>query len=279
MKTKEVALFILVLPVIALFATGWNLKSIIPKDTQDKIANEMTPALPPEVIDAVGAVAFKLKMATCKLSKNKKDIKIIDKVGQKIINAAKQSEYADSAQKFEWEIKLIDDDRKIDAFGMPGGKIGVYSGVFRIAKRDEAQLAAIIGHEMIHALERHAGERMDAELRRGLALAATELVADKEGLKTEQIIPVMVAMGVEYQNSVIIPFSKEHESEADKIGLLLMGQAGYDPRAALKFWRTVARIEKKNSSKKSNVWAVHPGYDSRIANLRSWMPQALAYYH
>jgi predicted Zn-dependent protease len=278
MKKKEVALNLLVLPLIAFLVIGWNLKSIIPKDKQDKIANEITPALPPEVIDAVGALAFKLKIATCKLSKNKEDIKIIDKVGKKIINAAKQSEYADSAQKYDWEIKLIDDDRKIDAFAMPGGKIGVYSGVFRVTKRDEAQLSAIIGHEMIHALERHAGERMDAELRRGLALAATGLMLDKGGLKTEQIIPVMVAMGVEYQNSVIMPFSKEHESEADHIGLLLMGQAGYDPRAALKFWRTVDRMEKKNSSKESNVRAGHPVYDSRIANLRGWMPQALSYY-
>jgi predicted Zn-dependent protease len=278
MKKKEVALNLLVLPLIAFLVIGWNLKSIIPKDKQDKIANEITPALPPEVIDAVGALAFKLKIATCKLSKNKKDIQIIDKVAKKMIIAAKQSEYADSAQKYDWEIKLIDDDRKIDAFAMPGGKIGVYSGVFRIAKKDEAQLAAIIGHEMIHALERHAGERMDAELRRGLALAATRPILDKGGLKTEQIIPVMVAMGVEYQNSVIMPFSKEHESEADHNGLLLMGQAGYDPRAALKFWCTVDRMEKKNSSKVSNVRAGHPVYDSRIANLRGWMPQALSYY-
>jgi predicted Zn-dependent protease len=149
---------------------------------------------------------------------------------------------------------------------VPGGKVAVYTGIFPVA-RDEAGLAVILGHEVAHALERHAGERMSQTQLLGAGLA----VAGASGINPQ----ILQALGLGASVGVILPFGRSQESEADHVGLILMAKAGYDPRVALQVWE---RMEQKVKGAPPEFLSTHPGYETRIQQLTAWMPEALRYY-
>ena len=201
------------------------------------------------------------------ISRNPAEVKPVKRVAERIIAAAKQSKYAERAKSFQWEVTVIKDDKTKNAWVLPGGKIAFYTGIFPEAKNENG-LAAIMGHEVVHALARHGAERVSqqtaANVGMQIAAAAFELKPIAQKL-------AMQALGI----GVLLPFSRGHESEADYIGLLLAADAGYDPREAVLLWKRMAESSKGNPPE---FLSTHPAHDTRIQNLQKWMPEAMTRY-
>ncbi len=223
----------------------------------------------PEYEMDLGAQAYQevLKDPKIRISNDPREVEPVRRVAERIIAAAKQSKYKDLAQQFDWSVTVIKDDKTLNAFALPGGKIAFYTGIFPAAK-DEAGLAAIMGHEVIHALARHGGERMSQGIVAQLILTGAQVAGSSP--------EVMQALGLGAQVGVILPFGRQHESEADYIGLLLAAQAGYDPRAAVEVWQ---RMEKLGGQQPPEFLSTHPSHGTRIADLQAAMPEALRLYH
>ena len=201
------------------------------------------------------------------VSKNPAEVEPVERVAERIIAAAKQSKYAKRAKSFQWEVTVIKDDKTKNAWALPGGKIAFYTGIFPEAKNENG-LAAIMGHEVVHALARHGAERISQHTAANLGMQVAVAAFDLKPL-TQTL--AMQALGI----GVLLPFSRSHESEADYIGLILAAEAGYDPREAVHLWKRMA-----DSSKSSppEFLSTHPAHETRIENLQKWMPEAMARY-
>ena len=172
---------------------------------------------------------------------------------------------------YDWEFQLIEDEAA-NAFCMPGGKIVVFTGLMPITGTDEG-LAVVVAHEVAHAVANHGGERMSQLLLAELGGIALSKAIEEKPEQTRDL--AMLAYGIGSQVAVLLPYSRQHESEADRIGLLLMAKAGYDPRQALQFWqRMAAQIE----GQPPEFLSTHPSHATRIEDIRSHMPEAVAIY-
>jgi len=170
---------------------------------------------------------------------------------------------------FDWDVSVIESDQA-NAFCLPGGKIAVYTGIVPIAQNQDA-LAAIMGHEIAHALLRHGAERMAQQKLVQLgSMAAGVAVSDME---PQQQRALMAVMGVGAQYGVLLPFSREHESEADEVGLMLAAAACYDPREAIGLWQRMGEASRGQAP--PEFMSTHPSGSTRIAHLRELMPRAL----
>ncbi len=201
------------------------------------------------------------------ISENPAEIEPVQRVAERIIAAAKQSKYAKRAESFQWEVTVIKADGTKNAWALPGGKIAFYTGIFPEAK-DENGLAAIMGHEVVHALARHGAERVSQHTAADLGMRIAGAALNMKPL-TQTL--AMQALGI----GVLLPFSRGHESEADYIGLLLAADAGYDPREAVRLWERMAESSK---GAPPEFLSTHPSHDTRIQELRKWMPEAMARY-
>jgi predicted Zn-dependent protease len=207
-------------------------------------------------------------------SQDPREVEPVRRVAWRVIEAAKRSKYAETANQFQWEVTVIKDDRTANAFALPGGKIAVYTGIFPVAKT-EAGLAAVMGHEVVHALARHGAERMSQNQ---LTQSTLQVVGAALGVSgTDPLLSqtAMAALGIGAKVGVLLPFSRAHESEADYIGILLAAQAGYDPQEAIHLWE---RMEQLGGSGSSEFLSTHPSHGTRIKQLQEWMPEALALY-
>jgi predicted Zn-dependent protease len=209
-----------------------------------------------------------------KISQDPREVEPVKRVAARIIEAAKASAYAETAQKFDWEVNVIKDDKTMNAFALPGGKIAVYTGIFPVAK-NEAGLAAILGHEVTHALARHGVERMSQGMVAQFGMAAAGIALESRGTNPALAQATMAALGLGVNVGVLLPFGRSHESEADYIGLLLAAQAGYDPREAVHVWE---RMEQASKGQPPEFLSTHPAHGTRIKQLEGWMPEALSYY-
>lgn len=175
-----------------------------------------------------------------------------------------------------WDVHLVQDDQ-VNAWAMPGGKITIYTGILPVTKT-EAGLAAVMGHEMAHAIARHGNERMSQGLAAELGLAAGSIALDQvmadQPQQTRDMI--MMAAGVGAQVGVMLPFSRKHESEADELGLIFMAHAGYDPAEAIPFWERMAAL---GTAPVPEFLSTHPNHDTRIKRIRNeYLPVAMTYY-
>lgn len=207
-----------------------------------------------------------------KVIKGTAKAEMITRVGQRIAVAAEQYLNANGFQgylkDYKWEYSLIDSEQ-VNAWCMPGGKIAFYTGILPIAD-NETGIAAIMGHEVAHALANHGQQRMSAGMLQQLGA-----VAGNVAIKDEQSRQIFnQAYGVGSQVGVMLPFSRNHETEADKIGVYLMAIAGYNPEEASALWERM----KANSGGQSppEFLSTHPSNDSRIANLKALAPKAKA---
>lgn len=173
---------------------------------------------------------------------------------------------------FEWEFKCFASD-EMNAFCLPGGKVGVYEGLFKSLAND-AELAAVVGHEIAHATARHGGERMTQAMAVGLAGLGLQVALDSKDIENRELW--MAAYGGVTTVGVILPYSRVHEYEADEIGALYMARAGYDPRAAITFWQKFA--EGKTGTRVPEFLSTHPVDSNRVARLQQVMPKAMAEY-
>ena len=173
---------------------------------------------------------------------------------------------------FAWEFTLIDSPEK-NAWCLPGGKVAVYSGILAVTE-DEAGLAAVITHEIAHAIAQHGAERMLQEQLTQIGLLAVS--GTLGGLDPAARGAVLALFGAGAQLGVLLPFSRDMEGEADRIGLIYMARAGYDPRAAIGLWERMAR--QREGPEVPEYASTHPSDETRIKNLQKWMPEALEEY-
>ena len=232
--------------------------------------------MPSGQMNQMGAAQYSAVLQDPKvvISKDPKEIEPVKRVAARIIEAAKRSKYGDVAKAFDWEVTVIKDDNTKNAWALPGGKIAVYTGIFPMAK-NEAGLAAIMGHEVVHALAEHGGERMSQGLVAQFGMTAAAIVLSTQGQNPALNALAMQAMGLGVQTGVLLPFSRKHESEADYIGILLAGDAGYDPREAIHIWERMAAA---SDGAPPEFLSTHPAHETRIADLTKWMPEAMELY-
>lgn len=188
---------------------------------------------------------------------------LVQKVGQKIAAVA-----GPDMPNAQWEF-VVFDSKDANAFCLPGGKVGIYTGILPITK-DEAGLATVIGHEVAHAVARHGGERMTQAM--GLELLGT--VADAASASTKYHSYVVAGYGLTSQLGVALPHSRMQESEADRIGLIYMTRAGYDPEQAVKFWERFAAFNQQQGGEELWFLRTHPLDEDRIKQIKEWIPEA-----
>lgn len=208
-------------------------------------------------------------------SQDPREIEPVKRVVARIVEAAKRSKYAEMAQQFQWEVTVIKDDKTANAFALPGGKMAVYTGIFPMAKT-EAGLAAVMGHEVVHALARHGAERMSQGQLTNTVLQVTGAAIGLSGGNPMLGQATMAALGAGAQVGVLLPFSRKHESEADYVGILLAADAGYDPRESVALWERMGQAA--GGGGPSEFLSTHPSHDTRIEQLKEWMPEAMAIY-
>jgi predicted Zn-dependent protease len=201
----------------------------------------------------------------------------VQTIAQRLFEAAPKVEkyLADTAgtpvstdwSAFEWQVSVIESDQ-VNAFCLPGGKIAVYTGILPVAKNEDG-LAAIMGHEIAHALLRHGGERMAQQKLVQIGSMAAAMSTGEMDPQQRQM--VMAAIGAGAQYGVLLPFSRSHESESDRVGLLLSAAACYNPEEAPKLWERMAELGNK---KPPEFMSTHPAEGTRISQLNSWMAEA-----
>jgi predicted Zn-dependent protease len=202
------------------------------------------------------------------------DAQRVENVGMKIkaaaekyLNSIGQTEYL---KDYRWEYKLVE-SKDINAWCMPGGKIVVYSGILPITK-DDAGLATVMGHEVSHALANHGAQRMSAAQLQQIGAVGVSLATGSQSAEKQQMWQQYYGLGSEV--GVMLPFSRSHESEADKIGLTLMAIAGYNPDLAIDFWQRMA--SKSGGESPPEFMSTHPSDATRMANLKALIPEAKA---
>jgi predicted Zn-dependent protease len=199
------------------------------------------------------------------------DAERVKAVGQKIKAAAEKwlnaNGHADYLKDYKWEYNLVD-NKEVNAWCMPGGKIVVYTGILPVTL-DEAGLATVMGHEVSHALANHGAQRMSAAQLQQLGAVGVALATGNQSDENKQLW--QQAYGIGSQVGVMLPFSRSHESEADRIGLLLMAIAGYNPDAAISFWERMAA--QKSSQTPPEFLSTHPADATRIAAIKALIPE------
>lgn len=215
---------------------------------------------------ALGADAYKQVLSKAEIVRDPVLTAPVVEVGNRIAAVADKPEY-------QWEFNVIDDPKQVNAFALPGGKVAVYTGLFPVAQ-DTGALAAVMAHEVAHALARHGAERMSQT--QLVQLGAVALAIGLGGQSAAVQNTAMQAFGLGAQVGVLLPFSRSQESEADHIGLILMAKAGYEPEYALALWqRMEARSE---GGQPLEFLSTHPGYGTRQDQIRAWLPEARRYY-
>jgi len=205
-----------------------------------------------------------------------KDASMVKTVGLKIANAI--SNYYNSQGKevvnegYAWEFNTIDDKEVINAWCMPGGKVVVYTGLLDITQNETA-LAIVLGHEIAHSIARHGNERMSQALVQQLGGMALEVALAQKPQETQNLF--LLSFGIGSQLGVMLPWSRQQETEADQYGLIFAAMAGYDPREAIPFWE---RMAEASASNPPEFLSTHPSDATRMRKLKDFMPEALKYY-
>ncbi|HPE55173.1 MAG TPA: M48 family metallopeptidase [Bacteroidales bacterium] len=222
--------------------------------------------------------SYQQVLSESKLSTNKEQTAMVKKVGVKIEQAVEQymtqHKMADALDGYAWEFNLIQDDATVNAWCMPGGKVAFYTGIMPICQ-DEAGVAVVMGHEVAHAIANHGRERMSQGLVQQMGGVALAVAMQDKPEETQALFFAAYAVGTTY--GAMLPYSRLHESEADKLGLIFMAMAGYDPHEAPKFWERMA--SQSGGSQPPEWMSTHPSHESRIQALNDYMPTAMKYYN
>jgi predicted Zn-dependent protease len=282
----EAAMHARLLAVVSLAVLGASgcawVDAYLPSSVRGVIREETERAgqrrLVEEAVDRLGVVVFETRVRTVRLARKPVQEALVRRVTGRLAAAAEGTEWAAVARKFAWEARLVDDNR-VDAVAFPGGKVLVNAGVLHFTttgrQPDEDEVAAVVAHEMTHALARHAAERLGRDLESALLDPRTYQNLAGVMASNERKAAVMAAFGVQYADEEILPFTREQELQADREGMLLMARAGYDPNAAVAFW-TRMQAKQPRGRKVPEALALHPGYEKRVAQLAEWLPDALA---
>lgn len=222
-----------------------------------------------------GLGAYREVLRQARLSENAEVNELVQLVGQRIAKAANKPEY-------QWEFAVIDEEKMVNAFCLPGGKVAVFTGILKITK-SEAGLATVIGHEVAHALQRHGVERMSRSIIDQIAQLGAIGAAAAGHAGGGAMQGLLGAYGV----NVSLPFNRKQESEADYIGLRLMAEAGFDPREAVPFWermsgcprQMIGKVCFRSQQAVPEFLSTHPSDLTRINQIEAWLPDAMQRYH
>jgi predicted Zn-dependent protease len=216
----------------------------------------------------LGVSAFQDTKQKTPISKDAQANALVQRVGQRIASVA-------NLPNAQWEF-VVFESSEANAWCLPGGKVGVYTGILPITK-DEAGLATVIGHEVAHATAHHGAERMSQQMVAQLGGSAASALVSGKSQATQTI--VNQAYGVASEVGVLLPYSRKQEAEADYIGLLYMARAGYDPQAAVAFWERFAEYNRQHGGSQGlSFLRTHPLDEERIQNLKNELPKATAEY-
>ncbi len=203
---------------------------------------------------ALGEQSYKQALSKAKIVNNTYDARRVKSIGAKIATAANRPD-------FKWEFTLVE-DKAMNAFCLPGGKVVVYTGILKAAKND-AQLATVMSHEVAHALARHGAERVSSsKIQQGVQLLGNVVLASTAPELTNTFNQ---AYGIGTQLGVMLPYGRLQESEADEIGIYLMVKAGYNPYEALNFWKNMSNGKKATNE----FFSTHPSSSTRIQNIKN----------
>ena len=231
----------------------------------------LQPLIPLEAELQLGADAYAEAKSLSELITSGSAFETLQLIGQRIAIAAEQM-IPDPTSAFDWEFILINQS-SANAWALPGGKTAVFTGLLPILQ-DEDGLAAIMGHEVAHAVLQHGIERMTQQALLDGALELTSMaLGDMSESDRDATLQALSGLG---SIGVALPFSRTHESEADEVGLYFAAAAGYDPRAATRVWERMA--ENTGNNAPPEILSTHPSHDTRIADLQEWMPAALEIY-
>ena len=211
-----------------------------------------------------------------KLSQNQQQVATVKRVGGRIQDAVERyfaaSGLQDYLKKYKWEFNLVE-DKQVNAWCMPGGKVVVYTGILPVAQ-DDTGLAVVMGHEIAHAIAEHGNERMSQGLLAQLGGTALATALSTQPDATRQLWMSVYGVGAQY--GALMPYGRMQESEADHLGLVFMTMAGYDPNAAVTFWERMAA--QKGGKAPPEFLSTHPADATRIANIKRLIPEVLAKY-
>jgi len=226
----------------------------------------MSGKMSPQQESALGAQQERQVLSKVKLIRSGKLYDAVRHVGSRIASVSGRPD-------FQWRYYLVNNPKQANAFVLPGGKVFVYSGLFKYAA-NEAELAAVIGHEVAHALRSHGVKNAARQQKAGLLGALLQVGMGVAGVNKQTAQSINRIYGQSATLGYIRPYSRQNETAADSIGLMLMAEAGYDPRAALSFWNKFG----KTGQRVPEYMSTHPAPASRIANIKSLLPQAMALY-
>ncbi len=213
---------------------------------------------------SLGEQAFGEILQKETLSTNARLQTVIERVGRRLVIETSMAD-------LDWEFKLFASNQ-MNAFALPGGKVGVYEGILPVCS-NEAGLAAVLGHEIAHAVARHGAQRMSQQLLITGALAASSVTLSDN--KNRGMI--LGALGVGAQYGVTLPFSRGNETEADEIGVIYMAKAGYDPREAMRFWQRFSSM--KGGGQPPEFLSTHPADERRVNDIEQLLPEAMRIYN
>ncbi|MFH1119207.1 MAG: M48 family metallopeptidase [Bacteroidota bacterium] len=201
-------------------------------------------------------------------------VAMVKRVGARIASAVEKflrdNGKEEKAGSYQWEYNLVESD-DVNAWCLPGGRVVVYTGILPYSK-DEAGLAVIMGHEIAHAVANHGGERMSQQLAVVAGGVSLEIAMQQQPVQTRDIFNLAYGVG---STLGILAYSRTHELEADKLGMVFMAMAGYDPSRALAFWEDMASIP---GVAPPELLSTHPGNEKRIKAIRDFIPTANIYF-
>lgn len=232
--------------------------------------------IPAGEVLSMSATSYSDFLSKHSVIKNTEDDQMVNRVGMRIQHAVEQyfseNNLSDRLKGYEWEFNLVE-NKAVNAWCMPGGKVVVYTGILPITE-DEKGLSVVMGHEIAHAVANHGDERMSQALIAQMGGMALSTALAKNPQQTSDLF--MATYGIGTQVGILLPYGRLQESESDRLGLIFMAMAGYDPREAPKFWKRMSS-EKKGASPPEFL-STHPADETRIKNLEKQMNEAMSYY-
>ena len=222
---------------------------------------------PKDQLNAMGVQAFDQMKKEQKISTRRVDNQFVQCVARYITDQVPKTDF-----NGQWEV-VVFDEPQVNAFALPGGKIGVYKGLLNVAE-NQHQLAAVIGHEVGHVIAEHGNQRMSSDALIGAGLQITSAILQtRQGANNQRL---MSALGLGAQVGLQLPFGRAHESEADEIGLKLMAEAGFNPEESVLLWINMDKAS--GGAKQPEFLSTHPHPSTRIEQLQALMPGASATY-